>query len=85
MLEAMQAGCVILASDVSCMPEILGDAGVYCNPYNAQDIAQAMQRALNDENLRQTCIARGFQRVRDFNLETSMQGHMKVVEKMLRE
>ncbi|WP_104686474.1 glycosyltransferase family 4 protein [Helicobacter felis] len=85
MLEAMQAGCVILASDVSCMPEILGDAGVYCNPYNAQDIAQAMQRALNDENLRQTCIARGFQRVRDFNLETSMQEHMKVVEKMLRE
>ncbi|WP_104750471.1 glycosyltransferase family 4 protein [Helicobacter cynogastricus] len=84
MLEAMQAGCVILASDVSCMPEILGDVGVYCNPYNTQDIAQALKQALSDESLRQICITRGFQRIKSFNFEASMQEHIKVVEQMLR-
>ncbi|BEG56469.1 hypothetical protein NHP21005_01570 [Helicobacter sp. NHP21005] len=83
MLEAMHAGCVVLSSDVSCMPEILGDAGIYCNPYNAQDIAKQLEKALMDEALRTECIAKGFERVKRFDFEESMRKHIEIVEKML--
>ncbi|BCZ19356.1 hypothetical protein NHP190012_09980 [Helicobacter sp. NHP19-012] len=83
MLEAMHVGCVVLSSDVSCMPEILGDAGIYCNPYNVQDIAKQLERALTDEALRTECIAKGFERVKLFDFEESMRKHIEIVEKML--
>ncbi|WP_235853057.1 glycosyltransferase family 4 protein [Helicobacter labacensis] len=83
MLEAMQAGCVVLASDVSCMPEILGDSGIYCNPYNVTDIANALEQALIDETLRAECRIRGLERVKSFSFEASMAKHIEVVEGML--
>ncbi|WP_233710900.1 glycosyltransferase family 4 protein [Helicobacter salomonis] len=85
MIEAMQAGLVVLASNVSCMPEILDDAGIYCDPYDIQDIAKQLECALTDETLRTTCIAKGIERARQFDFEKSMQAHIEVVERMLRE
>ncbi|MFC3847454.1 glycosyltransferase family 4 protein [Helicobacter baculiformis] len=85
MLEAMQAKLVVLASHVSCMPEILGDAGIYCNPYNAQDIAKQLERALTDETLRATCIAKGVERVKQFSFKKSMRAHIEIIERILRE
>ncbi|WP_260321648.1 glycosyltransferase family 4 protein [Helicobacter gastrofelis] len=83
MLEAMHVGCVVLASNVSCMPEILGDAGVYCNPYNIADIARQLEIALTDEFLRQECIKKGLERAKLFDFKESMQKHIQIVERML--
>ncbi|BDQ27578.1 hypothetical protein HHE014_05960 [Helicobacter heilmannii] len=51
MVEAMRASCVVLASNVFCMPEILGDAGIYCDPYNPIDIAKRLEIALTPMKL----------------------------------
>ncbi|WP_281757734.1 glycosyltransferase family 4 protein [Helicobacter suis] len=83
MLEAMQAGCVVLASNVSCMPEILGDAGVYCDPYNVQDIAKQLEKALTDKELREQCIKNGLERVKKFDSHKNMQRHMEIIDEML--
>ncbi|GMB96193.1 hypothetical protein NHP22001_07820 [Helicobacter sp. NHP22-001] len=83
MVEAMRASCVVLASDVSCMPEILGDAGVYCNPYSVADIARQLEIALTDEFLRQECIKKGLERAKLFDFKESMQKHVEIVERML--
>ncbi|WP_235852584.1 glycosyltransferase family 4 protein [Helicobacter vulpis] len=83
MVEAMQAQCVVLSSNVSCMPEILGDAGIYCDPYNVQDIAKQLEVALTHEALRQECVQKGLERVKYFNFEESMQKHLAIVEAML--
>ncbi|TSA87063.1 glycosyltransferase family 4 protein [Helicobacter mehlei] len=83
MVEAMQAKCVILTSHVSCMPEILGDAGFYCNPYDVQDIARQLEVALMDETLRKQCVEKGLERIKKFDLEESMEKHMAIIEKML--
>ncbi|WP_104752983.1 glycosyltransferase family 4 protein, partial [Helicobacter baculiformis] len=82
-VEAMRASLVVLASDVSCMPEILGDAGFYCNPYNATDIAKSLESALTDEALRQKCIQKGLERSKLFDFKKSMQKHLEIVERML--
>ncbi|WP_064429808.1 glycosyltransferase family 4 protein [Helicobacter suis] len=83
MVEAMHASCVVLASDVFCMPEILGDAGFYCNPYNTTDIAKSLESALTDEALRQECIQKGLERVKLFDFKESMRRHIEIVEQML--
>lgn len=50
--EAMSAGLPIACSNRSAMPELLGDAGVYFDPENPQDIARALQILIDSPELR---------------------------------
>jgi glycosyltransferase involved in cell wall biosynthesis len=45
-LEAMCCGAVVLTSGVSAMPEVLGDAGLYCRPDHTEDIARGLHEVL---------------------------------------
>jgi glycosyltransferase involved in cell wall biosynthesis len=58
-LEAMTAGCPVICSDTSSLPEVAGDAAILVNPLNAQEITTAMQRVLRDEDLREHMARRG--------------------------
>jgi glycosyltransferase involved in cell wall biosynthesis len=51
LVEAMSCGTAILAANATCLPEIAGDAAIYCNPFNVKEIADGMLRLLEDENL----------------------------------
>ncbi len=70
-LEAMAAGTPVVTSNVSSLPEVVGDAAVVVNPDNVFDIARGLRDALLDEDLRQTLIARGFEQVKQFNWHTT--------------
>ena len=50
-LEALNCGATVLASNVSSMPEAGGKAALYCDPLNVQDVAEKMFQLLNDEEL----------------------------------
>lgn len=52
-IEAMTAGCVIVASDKPPLPEIFDDASVIYRARDVEDLAAAIGRALRDETLRQ--------------------------------
>lgn len=60
LLEAMAAGLPIACSKRGPMPEILGDGGVYFNPEQPQEIADAIQTLLEKPTLRQNCISSAF-------------------------
>ena len=47
-LEAMQYGCPVATSNVSSLPEAGGEAAVYFDPENVEDIAKALQSLVND-------------------------------------
>lgn len=66
-LEAMSHGCPVLASQVSSLPEIGGDACVYFDPESIEDIAVKMARIAKDIVLRDTLIAKGTQRLKIFS------------------
>lgn len=68
-LEAMATGTPVVASNVSSLPEVLGDAAVLVNPENVFDIARGLRDALLDDDLRANLIARGYQQVRRFSWE----------------
>jgi glycosyltransferase involved in cell wall biosynthesis len=59
-VEAMARGVPVLASRSSAMPEILGDAALYTDPYDVEEMACGIERLLTDDALRQTLVARGY-------------------------
>jgi len=52
LIEAMTAGLPIACSKSGPMPEVLGNAGVYFDPVQTQDIAEAMRTLVNSADLR---------------------------------
>ena len=57
-LEAMYAETAVIASRTTSMPEVGGDAVLYVDPSNPEDIAHAISR-LSDSQLREELIAKG--------------------------
>jgi glycosyltransferase involved in cell wall biosynthesis len=66
-LEAMANLTPVVTSNLSSMPEVVGDAAVLVDPYDAQSIADGIGRAISDERLRQTLIERGRLRAQQFS------------------
>lgn len=58
-LEAMLHGAPVVASNATCLPEILGDAAHYFDPLNVQDMATKIAEVLNDQTLRSNLIHKG--------------------------
>src|SRR2546427_1257335 len=58
-LEAMAAGCPVITSTTSALPEVAGNAALLVDPLNAQEIATAMRQVLQDEDLRARMIHDG--------------------------
>jgi glycosyltransferase involved in cell wall biosynthesis len=62
-LEAMARGIPVVAARAGSLPEVLGDAALFHEPGNAEDLAVQMRRALGDETLRRELVRRGKDRV----------------------
>lgn len=62
-IEAMRHGTPCVASNVTSIPEILGDAGIYFSPFYPADMYRAIKEVLNDRNCRQKQIAHRFAEV----------------------
>lgn len=65
-LEAMAAGCPVLVSTAASLPEICGDAALYCDPHRHEDIASKLLELLTDEGLRDELRRKGSERARTF-------------------
>jgi len=68
-LEAMACGTPVVTSNVSSLPEVVGDAAVLINPENVFDIARGIREVLLDETLRAELIRRGHVQAARFSWE----------------
>jgi glycosyltransferase involved in cell wall biosynthesis len=66
-LEAMHCGCPVLVSDRASLPEVCGEAAVYCDPDDPADIAQQLRRLVTSELLRSELRTAGLERARQFS------------------
>jgi glycosyltransferase involved in cell wall biosynthesis len=79
-LEAMACGCPCLVSNTSSLPEVCGDAALYCDPYDVGDIAAKMKSLLDDNDLRSQLVARGKERVREFSWDESARALLDTIK-----
>lgn len=68
-LEAMAWGTPVIASNLSSMPEVLGEGGVLVDPCDTNQVAGAMYRILVDCNFREELAERGYRWVRHYSWE----------------
>lgn len=61
-LEAMHYGCPVLTSNSSSLPEVVGDAGIYFNPKDMDNLMSQLEDILTESDLRSRCVQKGFQR-----------------------
>jgi glycosyltransferase involved in cell wall biosynthesis len=82
-LEAMASGTPVITSNLSSLPEVVGDAALLIDPYDADAIADAMRRVLLDSDLREDLRQRGLRRVAEFSWDRSVRRVREIYEEVL--
>ncbi len=79
-LEAQTAGVPVMTTYSSSLPEVAGDAAILVDPTDVDAIAAAMLRLSQDEELRQSLIAAGYQNVKRFSWDKAAHETLAVLE-----
>ncbi|HZS99703.1 MAG TPA: glycosyltransferase family 1 protein [Terriglobales bacterium] len=77
-LEAMAHGTPVVTSNMSSLPEVVGNAAVLVNPENVFEIMRATHRVLVDSTLREKLKVRGYERAKHFSWDESARRILKV-------
>lgn len=83
LVEAMQCGIPILAANASCLPEIAGNAALYANPFDENEIKNAMLTLFQDDSLRNDLIKQGYKRKDNFSWDKTASLLWQSIEKTL--
>ncbi|MEO7213413.1 glycosyltransferase family 1 protein [Mucilaginibacter sp.] len=79
-LEGFINKCPVVLANSSCFPEVGGDAALYFEPGNREDLIEKVALASHDEDVRQELIQKGTERVKIFNWESTVQKHLEVYQ-----
>ena len=78
-LEAMASGVPVACAATSSLPEVAGHAALFFDPAEEGSMAEVIGHALLDAGARQSCIARGLARSREFSWETTAARTLEVI------
>ncbi len=84
LLEAMAAGLPIACSDRGPMPEVLGDAGVYFDPEQPENIAAVLEKLLLDHSLRTRLSIQAQARAREYSWKRCASDTFSFIESVAR-
>jgi glycosyltransferase involved in cell wall biosynthesis len=82
-VEAMASGCPVIASSVSCLPEIGDDAALYCEPDDETCLSEMLRKITNDSELRNSLSERGKRRSQFFHPEERVNALMELYQKLI--
>ena len=66
-LEAINYGCPVVASNSSSIPEVVGDAGLYFDPEDSEELGERINQVINDDDLRNKLIEKGYEQKEKFS------------------
>jgi glycosyltransferase involved in cell wall biosynthesis len=79
-LEAMSCGAPVITSNTSSMPEISGDAALFFDPTDVQQLTTHLLELMGDENLRRELSRKGIERAGQFSWEKTARATLKIYE-----
>ncbi|OGE65033.1 hypothetical protein A3I48_02080 [Candidatus Daviesbacteria bacterium RIFCSPLOWO2_02_FULL_36_7] len=77
-LDAFSCGLPVVTSNVSSMPEVAGNAALFVDPLNIEDISRKLNEVLSDDKLRKELIKKGFEQVTKFSWKKTAEQTAKV-------
>jgi len=82
-VEAMLCRCPTIVADTGALPETCGSAALYCDPYDARDLASKIQRLISDPTLRTQLIEKASCHVRHYSWEKCATRIVKTVDRVV--
>jgi glycosyltransferase involved in cell wall biosynthesis len=82
-LEAMKVGTPVITSNKTAMPEVAGNAALLVDPEDIDQMAAEMARLLDDQDLRQTLIAKGTERAGHYSWQRTAEMYIEVYQELL--
>jgi glycosyltransferase involved in cell wall biosynthesis len=79
-LEAMVCGTPVIVANNSSLPEVVGQAGLYVDPLNPQDIANKIMQIISSPSLAQNLRSAGFNQSKKFTMEKMIKECINVYE-----
>jgi len=83
LLEAMACGCPVASSDRTSLPEVGGEAAIYFDPENIEDMVVKIKKILDDQKLRKDLILKGQERVKEFSFKKMAEQTLKVYQESI--
>ena len=83
-LEAMECGVPVVASGVSSLPEVVGDAGLLVDPADVEGWTEALERVCGDVEVAATLRRRGILRAAEFTWSRAAQRTWRVMDRVMR-
>lgn len=81
-LEAMKYGCPVITSNSSSLPEAGGDAALYFDPENVDNMASTLEKVIKDPSLRKEMKEKGYKQVKKFSWEKTASEVLEVLKQV---
>ena len=78
-LEAMSCGTVVIGSNTTSIPEVVGNAGLFFNPDKVNELVLQLQHVLDDDELRGKLQSRSLERAATFSWQRSANEMLQVI------
>lgn len=79
-LEAMSCRVPVITSNVSSIPEVVGDAALLINPFDTEELKNALEKVLENPSISEDLSTRGYERSKLFNWEKTADSTLKIYE-----
>jgi glycosyltransferase involved in cell wall biosynthesis len=82
-VEAFRCGTPVITSNRTSMPEVAGNAAIIVDPFNSNEIADAMHLIMEDKTLRDNLITKGYERAQEFTWDKAAKRLWQSIEKTI--
>ena len=70
-VEAMACGTPVAASNIGSLPEVLGEAGCFFDPYSKESLLNSLRKILSSSKFRESLRTHGFDRAKHYRWENA--------------
>ncbi|MNY30416.1 Capsular glucan synthase [compost metagenome] len=82
LVEAMRCAIPIISGNLTCLPEVAGDAAIYVNPFDTDEVSKAMIDLASDEQKQAELAHKGLQRSTFFSWKHTAEATWNVLKEI---